>query len=192
MAKIAVSTMALMAALSLPVAAIAQTNNDQQQVPQVQQNQAQPSNDQVQAVKKADNVKIKGLIMMQDKDTFLASDLTGATVYNPQDEAIGDVNDVIVSRDGKVDGIVVGVGGFLGIGEKDVAIKTSQIKMMDTDTGVKLVLDMTKDQLAAAPEFKSKTEMQAQMNAQQPSSTKGLAAPAQEPAQGSTQQNTQQ
>jgi hypothetical protein len=109
-------------------------------------------------------------------------------VYNPKDESIGDVNDVIVSRDGKVDGIVVGVGGFLGIGEKNVAIKMDQVKMMDTDTGVKLVLDMTKDQLAAAPEFKSKTEMQAQINAQQPSSTKGLVAPDQQPVQGSTTQ----
>jgi sporulation protein YlmC with PRC-barrel domain len=186
MAKITVSTMALIAALSLPVAAIAQTTDTQQQVPKAQ------TNDQTQAVEKTAKVNTKGLIMMQDKDTFLASDLTGATVYNPQDESIGDVNDVIVSRDGKVDGVVIGVGGFLGIGEKDVAIKMNQIKMMDTDTGVKLVLDMTKDQLAAAPEFKSKTDMQAQMNAEQPSSTQGLVAPAEQPDQSSTQQKTQQ
>jgi sporulation protein YlmC with PRC-barrel domain len=181
MTKFTVSTMALMAALSLPVGAIAQTSNDQQQVPQAQENQAQPT------VKTAEDVKVKGLITLQDKDTFLASDLTGATVYNPQDEAIGDVNDVIVSREGKVDGIIIGVGGFLGVGEKDVAIKMAQIKMMDTDTGVKLVLDFTKEQLAAAPEFKSKTEMKAEMNAQQPSSTQGLVAP-QQPAEGSSTQ----
>jgi hypothetical protein len=78
------------------------------------------------------------------------------------------------------------------MGEKDVAIKLNQVKMMDTDTGVKLVLDMTKDQLAAAPEFKSKTDMQAQINAQQPSSTQGLVAPAEQPDQSSTQQKTQQ
>ncbi|MGH6875538.1 MAG: PRC-barrel domain-containing protein, partial [Aestuariivirgaceae bacterium] len=104
------------------------------------------------------------------------------------DEAIGDVNDVIVSRDGKVDGIIVGVGGFLGVGEKDVAIKMNQVKMMDTETGVKLVLDMTKDQLAAAPEFKSKSDMQAEINAKQPASTQGLMAPDQPPAEGSQTQ----
>jgi sporulation protein YlmC with PRC-barrel domain len=186
MAKITVSTMALMAALSLPAAAIAQTNDNQQQVPQAQ------TNEQTQAVQKTGKVNVKGLIMMQDQNTFLASDLTGVTVYSPQDESIGDVNDVIVSRDGKVDGIIVGVGGFLGVGEKDVAIAMNQVKMMDTDTGVKLVLDMSKDQLAAAPEFKSKTDMQAQINAEQPSSTQGLVAPAEEPAQSSTQQKTQQ
>lgn len=186
MAKITVSTMALLAAFSLPAAAIAQTNNNQQQVPQAQ------TNNQTEAVQKTAKVNTKGLIMMQDQNTFLASDLTGATVYSPQNDSIGDVNDVIVSRDGKVDGIVIGVGGFLGIGEKDVAIKMSQIKMTDTDTGVKLVLNMTKDELAAAPEFKSKTDMQAQMNVQQPSSTKGLAAPDQVPAQSSSKQSTQQ
>ena len=185
MAKITVSTMALLAAFSLPAAAIAQTNNNQQQVPQAQ------INNQTEAVQKTAKVNTKGLIMMQDQNTFLASDLTGATVYSPQNDSIGDVNDVIVSRDGKVDGIVIGVGGFLGIGEKDVAIKMSQIKMTDTDTGVKLVLNMTKDELAAAPEFKSKTDMQAQMNVQQPSSTKGLAAPDQVPAQSSSKQSTQ-
>jgi sporulation protein YlmC with PRC-barrel domain len=147
--------------------------------------------EQPQGTMKADKTEVakapEGVIRLQDQNTFLTSDLTGATVYSPQDEAIGDVNDVIVSRDGKVDGLVVGVGGFLGIGEKDVAIKMSKIKMMDTDTGIKLVMDANKDQLAAAPEFKSKTEMRAENAAQQPSSTQGLMAPDQQPAQPQTQ-----
>jgi sporulation protein YlmC with PRC-barrel domain len=187
MAKFTVSTMALMAALSLPVAAIAQTSTEQQQLPQAQENQVQPTETQAQDVKTAEATQIK-VITLQDNDTFLASDLSGATVYSPQDESIGDVNDVIVSRDGKVDGIVVGVGGFLGVGEKDVAIKMDQVKMMDTETGIKLVLAMTKDQLAAAPEFKSKADVQAEINAQQPASTQGLMAPDQPPVQGTQTQ----
>jgi sporulation protein YlmC with PRC-barrel domain len=197
MTKIKVSTMALMAALSLPVAAVAQTSTDQQQVvPQTQENQAQPApaDDQAQQVQSAEKTAKApdGLIMLQDKDTFLASDLTGATVYSPTDEAIGDVNDVIVSRDGKVDGIVVGVGGFLGIGEKDVAIEMAKIKMTETENGIKLVLDASKDELAAAPEFKSQTDLQTEINATQPSSTQGLMAPDQQPAQGTEQQQPQQ
>jgi len=193
MTRIKVSTMALMAALSLPVAAIAQTSTDQQQVvPQTQENQAQPApaDEQAQQVQSAEKTAKApdGLITLQDKDTFLASDLTGATVYSPTDEAIGDVNDVIVSRDGKVDGIVVGVGGFLGIGEKDVAIEMAKIKMTETENGIKLVLDASKEELAAAPEFKSKTDMQAEINATQPSSTQGLMVPDQQPAQGTEQQ----
>ena len=193
MTKLRVSTMALMAALSLPVAAIAQTN-EQQVVPPAQENQAQPADpnaaDQntmkqdVQKADKADAVQtLDGLIRLQDENTFLASDLTGATVYSPNDEAIGDVNDVIVSREGKVEGIVVGVGGFLGIGEKDVAIEMPKIKMAETESGIKLVLDTTKEELAAAPEFKSKADMQAEINATQPSSSQGLMVPDQQPAQ---------
>jgi hypothetical protein len=192
MTKTGLSMLALLAALSMPMAATAQTNEQQKVVPQTQEQVQQPAqSEQPQGTVKADKSQVakppEGVIRLQDQNTFLTSDLTGATVYSPQDEAIGDVNDVIVSRDGKVDGLVVGVGGFLGIGEKDVAIKMSEIKMMDTDTGIKLVMDANKDQLAAAPEFKSKTEMRAEKAAQQPSSTQGLMAPDQQPAQPQTQ-----
>lgn len=202
MTKFKVSTMALLAALSLPTVAIAQT--DQQTIPQTQETQAQPAdpnaadpnktmNQEVQQADKADTVTSPdGLIRLQDENTFLASDLTGATVYSPKDEAIGDVNDVIVSRDGKVDGIVVGVGGFLGIGEKDVAIEMSKIKMAETENGIKLVLDTTKDELAAAPEFKSKEDMQAEVEATQPSSSEGLMVPDQQPAPEEPAQNQTQ
>jgi hypothetical protein len=199
MTKLKVSTMALMAALSLPMAAVAQTN-EQQQVPQTQENQAQPADPNStepvkQDVQKADKqdaaTSPDGLIMLQDEDSFLASDLTGATVYSPDNEAIGDVNDVLVSRDGKVEGIVVGVGGFLGIGEKDVAIEMSKIKMAEAQDGIKLVLDTTKEELAAAPEFKSKADMQAEIDATQPSSSQGLMVPEQQPAQQEPAQTQQ-
>ena len=196
MAKTGLSILALLAALSMPMAAVAQTNetNDQQKVvPQTQEQQIQQpaQSDEPQDTTKADKVEVAkapdGVIRLQDENTFLTSDLTGATVYSPQDEAIGDVNDVIVSRDGKVDGLVVGVGGFLGIGEKEVAIEISKIKMMEMDTGIKLVMDANKDELAAAPEFKSKSDMQAENAAEQPSSTQGLMVPEQQPAQPQTQ-----
>ncbi len=193
MAKTSLSILALMAALSMPMAAGAQTTDQQQSVPQAQEQQMQepaqtaPAQDTTKADKSQVANAPDGIIRLQDQDTFLASDLTGATVYSPQDEAIGDVNDVIVSRDGKVDGLVVGVGGFLGIGEKDVAIEISKIKMMDTEAGIKLVMDANKDELAAAPEFMSKTEMRAQNTAEQPGSTQGLMVPDQQPAQPQTQ-----
>jgi ribosomal 30S subunit maturation factor RimM len=189
MPKTGLSILALLAALSMPMAAGAQTNDQQKAVPQTQEQQIQqPAESDQPQTTKTDKVEVakapEGVIRLQDKDTFLTSDLTGATVYSPQDEAIGDVNDVIVSRDGKVDGLVVGVGGFLGIGEKDVAIKMSKIKLMETDTGIKLVMDANKDELAAAPEFKSKNDMQAENAAQQ--QTQGLMVPEQQPAQPET------
>jgi hypothetical protein len=193
MARTGLSILALMAALSMPMAASAQTSDQQQTVPQTQEQQVQepvtaPEQPDTTKADKTQTAKApEGVIRLQDEDTFLASDLTGATVYSPQDEAIGDVNDVIVARDGKVDGLVVGVGGFLGIGEKDVAIEMSKIKMMETETGIKLVMDANKDELAAAPEFTSKTDMQAQKSAEEPGSTQGLMAPDQQPEQPEAQ-----
>ena len=53
---------------------------------------------------------------------MMASDLIGTRVVSANNESIGDINDVIVDRNGQVTAAVVGVGGFLGIGEKDVAV----------------------------------------------------------------------
>jgi sporulation protein YlmC with PRC-barrel domain len=53
---------------------------------------------------------------------IMASDLIGTRVVSANNESIGDINDVIVDRNGQAVAAVVGVGGFLGIGEKDVAI----------------------------------------------------------------------
>ena len=52
-------------------------------------------------------------------------------MYGPNNERIGDINEVLVDRNGKVDAIVIGAGGFLGIGEKDVALPFSQVKFVD-------------------------------------------------------------
>jgi hypothetical protein len=189
MSKFTVSAMALLATLSLPATAIGQTNNDEQVVQPTQENQEQ----MVQSAEKKDSTKAPdGMILLQDENTFLTSDLIGATVYNPKDEAIGDVNDVLVMRDGKVEGVIIGAGGFLGIGEKDVAIELSKLKMVETESGIKLVLDTSKDELAAAPEFKSKSDMQAETEANEPGSTQGLMVPEQEQKPVQTEQTQPQ
>jgi hypothetical protein len=61
-------------------------------------------------------------------DHLLASKLIGTTVVSANNEAIGDVNDVVVDRDGRALAVVIGVGGFLGIGEKDVAVQMSALE----------------------------------------------------------------
>jgi sporulation protein YlmC with PRC-barrel domain len=60
---------------------------------------------------------------------FLASDLIGTRVVGQNNDSIGDVNDVVMGQDGKAMMLVVGVGGFLGIGEKDVAIPFEQAQI---------------------------------------------------------------
>jgi hypothetical protein len=52
-------------------------------------------------------------------------------IYNQNNEKIGDVSELILDTSGKVQAVVVGVGGFLGIGERDVAIPFEQIRIVN-------------------------------------------------------------
>jgi sporulation protein YlmC with PRC-barrel domain len=75
-------------------------------------------------------------------------------VYDPSNNKIGDVKDVLVTQDGNVSALIVSVGGFLGIGEKDVAVPFSAVKQKTKDGKPYLTLDTTKDALKSAPGFK--------------------------------------
>ena len=73
---------------------------------------------------------VAGQVMThQQPGQWLASKLIGTTVVGPNNESIGDVNDVLMERDGHAAAVIVGVGGFLGIGEKDVAISFDHIEL---------------------------------------------------------------
>ncbi|WP_426237154.1 PRC-barrel domain-containing protein [Pararhizobium sp. DWP1-1-3] len=89
-------------------------------------------------------------------EQVLATSVLGKTVYtgaDEQGEAIGDVNDVVINADGGAEALVIGVGGFLGIGEKDVAISFDRVSWSDRDGQRIIVISATKEELQAAPEF---------------------------------------
>lgn len=65
---------------------------------------------------------------------FMASKLIGTSVMGQNNESIGDVNDVLMDRSGKAVAVLIGVGGFLGIGEKDVAVPFDRIEMTAGDS----------------------------------------------------------
>jgi sporulation protein YlmC with PRC-barrel domain len=67
-----------------------------------------------------------------ETNQIMASDLIGTRVVSANNESIGDINDVIVDRNGQVMAAVVGVGGFLGIGEKDVAVPFKSLEFMSS------------------------------------------------------------
>jgi sporulation protein YlmC with PRC-barrel domain len=75
-------------------------------------------------------------------------------VYDPSNAKIGEIMDVLVAKDGQVQAAIVGVGGFLGAGEKDVAVSFNSIKQTMKNDKVYLTLDTTKDALKKAPGFK--------------------------------------
>jgi len=60
-----------------------------------------------------------------------ASKMKGVNIYNEQNEKIGDISEIILNKEGKVLGYVVGVGGFLGMGEHDILVEPSKIKFVD-------------------------------------------------------------
>lgn len=87
---------------------------------------------------------------------FLASNLTGEKVYNgtgDDAENIGAVNDVVIGADGKVEAVVVGVGGFLGLGEKNIAMNYADIDWAERNGDRWIVVNATKEQLEAQAEF---------------------------------------
>jgi hypothetical protein len=60
-----------------------------------------------------------------------ASKLSGLDIYNQQNEKIGDITELMLDKSGKIDSVVIGVGGFLGMGQHDVAVKFSDLKFSD-------------------------------------------------------------
>jgi sporulation protein YlmC with PRC-barrel domain len=78
--------------------------------------------------------------------------LIGRNVRNAQNDTIGEIKSVYVGPDGKVDSLIVGVGGILGVGEREVRLAWSDLRV--SDNGEKVVLNITRDELKAKPEYK--------------------------------------
>jgi sporulation protein YlmC with PRC-barrel domain len=68
---------------------------------------------------------------MMLKGNWRASKLMGLDVYNEANEKLGDVNELILDKNGKVNAVVIGVGGFLGMGEHDIAVSIDKLKSVD-------------------------------------------------------------
>jgi hypothetical protein len=121
-----------------------------------------------------DNAKF---VASQSTDQLVFSKFKGSDVVGPNDESIGGVNDLLFDKSGKILGVVVGVGGFLGIGQKNVAMDMSAFQLIpasngsspgssagggptpaassrsDDPTKFKLKVAWTKEQVQQAPDF---------------------------------------
>jgi len=98
-----------------------------------------------------------GYITEQAPDQISANTYIGQSVYNGNNESIGSVNDLIMKKDGGLVAAIIGVGGFLGIGEKNVAVPMDKVTVAQNtqDGSVKLTTSETAESLKAAPEFKT-------------------------------------
>jgi len=87
-------------------------------------------------------------------NVMMASNMIGTTVYSTNNENVGDINDIIIGKDGRVEGVVIGVGGFLGLGEKDVLLPLDRVQFSrDDNNNQRLVIASTKQDLENAPAF---------------------------------------
>jgi hypothetical protein len=81
------------------------------------------------------------------------SDYYDQSVYDPQDNKIGDIKDLLANKDGKIDAAIISVGGFLGVGEKNVAVPFNALKLTDKNGKRYLVMNTTKEALNNAPGY---------------------------------------
>jgi sporulation protein YlmC with PRC-barrel domain len=84
-----------------------------------------------------------------------ASRLIGSKVVNMGGDTVGDINELLIDKEGNVVGAIVGVGGFLAMGERHLAINFDSLQLThDTNDNTLVRVRVTKDQLLAAPEWK--------------------------------------
>jgi sporulation protein YlmC with PRC-barrel domain len=96
------------------------------------------------------------IVDAQGRDEWLASKLRGTTVVGSDNQKVGDVVDILLDKSGQVRAFIVGVGGVLGLGAKEVAIDLTEFREVPAASGNKaqLKVPMTKEQLTQAPDFK--------------------------------------
>jgi len=125
-------------------------------------------------------------VTKQSPDQHLAAKFKGTDVIGTDDAKIGDVSDLLFDKDHKIVAYIVGVGGFLGIGQKDVAIDPASFQTVPGKDAhdMKLRLSMTKDELKAAPTFEPYTPPRP-VSTQAP--TRPMGAPAPTAPKSSTQ-----
>jgi sporulation protein YlmC with PRC-barrel domain len=108
---------------------------------------------------------------------MLSTNVVGQSVYGTNGEKVGDINNLLFDNKGMVVAAVIGVGGFLGIGEKDVGVPFSAIKWQKNRDRDEMHIDATKDQLKSAPAFERYRVPASANNGAGPATTPGTRAP---------------
>lgn len=173
--------MATVAALALTVPAVAQD----QATPPITGQTANPPAEQMEqnlqdegtaegmaAEQEAAPPAQMAFLTVQDEAQVLASgELIGTDVHNIMDEPVGEIADLVMDQDYKLDGVVLSVGGFLGIGQKWVAVPMEQIELPGGDQPARLLVAVTEEQLTNAPDFVTRATVEAQEAAEQAQGT---------------------
>jgi sporulation protein YlmC with PRC-barrel domain len=90
-----------------------------------------------------------------ERGDWRASNLMGLKVTNTANETIGDINEILFDSDGKIAAVVIGVGGFLGMGERHAAVEFNSVQLTrDKNNAPMARVNVTKEQLKSSPEWK--------------------------------------
>jgi sporulation protein YlmC with PRC-barrel domain len=128
----------VLAGLSAQTAALAQSTVSPANEPAVPMNT------------KDSDVLTPSLNMSRD---WRASKLIGSSVTNMQDQSVGTIDDVVLDNDGKIVSVLVSVGGFLGLGEKRVAVAFKELLISRAEDGDPIVkVTLSKQALETAPD----------------------------------------
>jgi hypothetical protein len=112
-------------------------------------------------------------VTVQPQGEWLASLFIGQPITNQAGETVGYVNDLLLDKTGRISTVVIGVGGFLGIGEKNVAIPFGSLSFTADPKGNRVVMaPLSREALQAAPEFKA-TEKSVYMRAKETAAEMG-------------------
>ncbi|HVY41419.1 MAG TPA: PRC-barrel domain-containing protein [Hyphomicrobiaceae bacterium] len=136
---------AMLAAVLMSSSALAQTTSPSPTAPSNAPAKTTPQSN-ARTETKAPTQTVKGAWNVKD---FFRSN-----VYNTSGEKIGDITDLVVDENGKITAFIISVGGFLGLGAKDVSMPTDQLnRMIHSDGKTYFTVNATKEQLQAAPEY---------------------------------------
>jgi ribosomal 30S subunit maturation factor RimM len=93
-------------------------------------------------------------VQRKEDDHFTAHNLIGSAVLNQEDDEIGRITDVLMDREGNIAAVVIGVGGFLGMGEREVALQWDAVELRTDDRDrPQIQIDVDRRTLQRAPEF---------------------------------------
>lgn len=90
---------------------------------------------------------------IMDMEQLTAEMLTGARVYGSGDEDVGEVSELLLASDGTLDRVIIDVGGWLGMGEKPVAVSLDELTILRRDGDVRVYIDSTQESLEAQPTY---------------------------------------
>ncbi|PJI84493.1 PRC-barrel domain protein [Yoonia maricola] len=100
------------------------------------------------------DIEMDGFARMMPED-LTTEDLTGAPVFGVNDEEVGEIGELLVTDNGKLDRAVIDVGGILGLGEREVAVSLDELTILRMDDGddVRVYIDASQEALEQQPEY---------------------------------------